>query len=60
MAKQEVLGMMYSVNKFRHYLLGRKFIFHVDHVVLIYLISKQLEAGQLDVVIRGVRVEIQH
>ena len=33
--------MIYSINKFRHYLLGRKFTFHVDHSVLLYLVSKQ-------------------
>ena len=38
--KQEALGMNYYVNKFRHYLLGRKFTFHVDHSALLYLVSK--------------------
>ena len=32
--------MVYSVTKYRHYLLGRKFSFHVDHSSLIYLVSK--------------------
>ena len=31
---------MYSVTKYRHYLLGRKFSFHVDYSALIYLVSK--------------------
>ena len=30
-----------SVNKFRHYLLGRKVTFHVDHSTLLYSVSKQ-------------------
>ena len=29
--EQEALSMIYNINKFRHYLLGKKFIFHVDH-----------------------------
>ena len=33
--------MIYSINKFRHYLLGKKFTFHVDHATLLYLVSKQ-------------------
>ena len=32
--------MVYSVTKYRHYLLGRKFSFHVDHSSLIYVVSK--------------------
>ena len=32
--------MIYSINKFHHYLLGKKFTFHVDHATLLYLVSK--------------------
>ena len=39
--------MIYSINKFRHYLLGKKFTFHVDHAALLYLISKQALIGKL-------------
>ena len=40
---------MYSVNKFRHYLLGKKFTFHVvqDHSALLYLVSKASLTGKL-------------
>ena len=39
--------MVYSINKFRHYLLGKKFTFHVDHSALLYLVSKQELTGKL-------------
>ena len=45
--EREALDMIYSVNKFRHYLMGRKFIFHVDHSALLYLVSKQEVTGKL-------------
>ena len=39
--------MIYNINKFWHYLLGKKFIFHVDHTALLYLVSKQALTGKL-------------
>ena len=36
----EALGMIYYIKKFRHYLLGHKFTFHVDHASLIHLVEK--------------------
>ena len=39
--EREALRIVYSINKFRHYLLGKKFTFHVDHSALLYLASKQ-------------------
>ena len=39
--------MIYNVNKFWHYLLERKFAFHVDHSALLYLVSKQELTGKL-------------
>ena len=38
---------MYSIDKFRHYLLGKKFTFHVNHSTLLYLVSKQEVIGKL-------------
>ena len=39
--------MVYAVNKFRHYLLGNKFIFYVDHLTLQYLVNKPQVSGRL-------------
>jgi hypothetical protein len=32
--------MVYVLHKFRHILLGNKFVFYVDHMALIYLVNK--------------------
>ena len=45
--EKEVLNMIYNITKFRHYLLGRKFTFHVDHLALPYLVNKQALTGRL-------------
>ena len=45
--EREDLGMVYSLNKFRHYLLSNKVVFHVDHQALIYLIKKPQLTGRL-------------
>jgi hypothetical protein len=38
--KREALTMVYALHKFKHYLLGNKFVFYVDHMALLYLIKK--------------------
>jgi hypothetical protein len=40
MTEKETLTMVYAFHKFRHYLLSNKFIFYVDHLVLLYLVWK--------------------
>ena len=45
--EREALGMIYNINKFQHYLLGKKFTFHVDHATLLYLVSQQALIGKL-------------
>lgn len=45
--EREALGMIYSVTKFCHYLLGSKFFFHVDHSTLLYLVAKQALHGKI-------------
>ena len=39
--------MIYALRKFRHYLLGNKVLFHVDHQALLYLIKKPQLVGWL-------------
>ena len=45
--EREALGMVYSVTKYRHYLLVRKFSFQVDHSALLYLVSKASLIGKI-------------
>jgi hypothetical protein len=37
--------MVFSLHKFRHYLLGNKFVFYVDHMALVYLVNKPKVLG---------------
>ncbi len=32
--------MIFALHKFKHYLLGNKFVFYVDNIVLVYLVNK--------------------
>ena len=43
----DVLNMVYNITKFWHYLLGRRFTFHVNHLALLYLVNKQALTGWL-------------
>jgi len=38
--KIEALAMVYALHKFKHFLLGNKFVFYVDHMALVYLVNK--------------------
>jgi hypothetical protein len=38
--EKEALAMVFSLHKFKHYLLGNKFIFYVDHMALVYLVNE--------------------
>jgi hypothetical protein len=33
--------MVFAFHKFKHYLIGNKFVFNVDHMALVYLVNKQ-------------------
>ena len=55
--------MIYSINKFIHYLLGKTFTFHVDHAALLYLVSKQTLTGKLTrwmLLLQEFEFDIQH
>jgi hypothetical protein len=39
--------MVYALQKFKHYLLGNKFTFFVDHMALVYLLNKPQIYGKL-------------
>jgi hypothetical protein len=45
--EREALTMVYALHKFRHYLLGNKFIFYMDHMALLYLVKKPQLSGQI-------------
>lgn len=45
--EREALAMVYAVKKFRHYLLGNKFRFMVDHHSLSYLVNQPLITGRV-------------
>ncbi|OAE33727.1 hypothetical protein AXG93_3363s1010 [Marchantia polymorpha subsp. ruderalis] len=45
--EREALGMVFAVKKFRHYLLGYEFVFHVDHYALQHLVKKADLSGRI-------------
>ena len=45
--EREVLGMIYAVKKFWHYLLANQFVFFVDHQALLYLVNKPCNTGRI-------------
>jgi hypothetical protein len=44
---REGLAMIYSLQKFRHYLLGSHFNFFIDHSALNYLVNKPVLEGRI-------------
>jgi hypothetical protein len=38
--EKELLAMVYALHKLRHYMLGNRFVFYVDHMALVYLVNK--------------------
>ncbi len=45
--KREALVMVYALHKFKHFLLGNKFVFYVYHMVLVYLVNKPQVFGRI-------------
>jgi hypothetical protein len=39
--------MVFTLYKFKHYLLGNKFVFYVDHMALVYLVNKPQALGKI-------------
>jgi len=55
--KKEAFAMVYVLHKFRHYLLGNKFIFYVDHMALLCLVWKPQVFGRI---VRGLLLFLEH
>jgi hypothetical protein len=45
--EREALPMVYVLHKFRHFLLGNKFVFNVDHMAMVYLVNKPQVFGRI-------------
>ena len=45
--EREALGMVFALQKYRHYLLSNPFIFYTDHQVLKYIVNKNLHHGRI-------------
>jgi hypothetical protein len=54
--KCEALVMLFAMHKFRHYFIGNKFVFYVDHTTLVYLVNKPqiLEYYQMVIDVFGI------
>jgi hypothetical protein len=39
--------MVYALHKFRHFLLGKKIVFYVDHMAFVYLVNKPQVFGRI-------------
>ncbi len=45
--ERQALTMVFVLHKFRHYLLGNKLVFCVDHMALVYLVNKPQVLGRV-------------
>jgi hypothetical protein len=43
--EREALVVVFVLHKFKHYLLGNKFVFYVNHMTLVYLVNKPQVLG---------------
>ncbi len=44
--KKKDLIMVFTLHKFKHYLLGNKFVFYINHMALVYLVNKHRFQGE--------------
>ena len=47
MLKKNFLGVVYSINKFCHYITGYEFFVHTDHSAIIFLMNKPIRNGRV-------------
>jgi hypothetical protein len=45
--EREDLAMVCVLHNFRHFLLGNKFVFYVDHMALVYFVNKPQVLGKI-------------
>ncbi len=45
--EREAMAMVYALHKFKHYLLGNKFVFYVDHMALVYMVNKSQVSSKI-------------
>jgi hypothetical protein len=45
--KKEALAMVYALHKLKHYLLGNRFVFYVNHMALVHLVNKPYISSKL-------------
>jgi hypothetical protein len=55
--ERETLAMVYVLHKFRHYLLSNRFVFYVDHMILVYLVIKPQVSSRI---IRWLLIFLEH
>jgi hypothetical protein len=44
---KKALPIVFALHKFRHYFLGNKFIFYLNHMALVYLVNKPQVLGKI-------------
>ncbi len=45
--EREAMVMVHALHTFKHYLLGNKFVFYVDHMALVYLVNKSQVSSKI-------------
>jgi len=45
--EHEALTLVFALHKFKHYFLGNKFVFYIDHMALVYLVNKPQVLGHI-------------